>query len=359
MIIHPPGIVNSAFLKILLRFHARFKPTKLDNLRFPGLYWQACLAQKRGLFLNTRSLKNPALLLLTAFVWGIAFVAQKEGMDYVGPFTYNCVRFFIGGLTLLVLLPLLDRVRSRDPSFQKGSRRDILIGGLACGVALFVASNIQQLGIVLQDPDTNVGKAGFITACYVVLVPVLGQFAGKKSPPLVWLGAVVALAGLFFLSLMDGLLAGQGLRLGSSDLLLLLCAVTFSIHILVIDRFSPRADGVRLSCVQFFVCSLLGLPFTLMEAPTLDGILACAVPILYAGVISSGVGYTLQIVGQKGVHPAVASLILSLESVFSVLAGYVLMPGSGLTGWELFGCALVFAAVVMVQLAPQDTAEKI
>lgn len=305
--------------------------------------------------MNVRSLKNPALLLLAAFIWGVAFVAQKQGMDHVGPFTFNCVRFFIGGACLAVMLPLLDRVRGRNGTFRKGSRRDILLGGAACGLALFVAANLQQVAIAMQSADTNVGKAGFITACYVVLVPVLGLFLGKKSPALVWLGAGVALAGFFFLSLMDGLAAGEGLTLERSDLLLLICAAVFSVHILVIDHFSPRVDGVRLSCVQFFVCGLLGLPcMFLLEDPTWEGLAACAVPILYTGVLSSGVAYTLQIVGQNGVHPAVASLILSLESVFSALAGYALMPETGLTGWEIFGCALVFAAVAMVQLAPRE-----
>ena len=309
--------------------------------------------------MKRRSLKNPLLLFITALVWGVAFVAQKDGMAYVGPFTFNCIRSFIGALTLLAALPLLDRVRSREHTFEKGSRRDILIGGAACGVVLFMAANLQQYGIALQDAATNVGKAGFITACYCALVPVAGLFIGKKSPLLVWVGAAVAVVGFFFLCLMDGLAAGQGLGLGMSDLLLMLCAVGFTVHILVIDHFSPLADGVRISCVQFFVCGLLGLPcMFLFETPVLADILDCAMPILYGGVMSSGVAYTLQIVAQKGVHPAVASLILSLESVVSVLAGYVLQPGSRLTGWEILGCVLVFAAVVMVQLAPQGERER-
>ncbi len=302
-----------------------------------------------------RSLKNPLLLLLTAVIWGVAFVAQKDGMAYVGPFTFNCLRSFIGALTLLAALPLLDRARSRDPAFEKGSRRNILLGGAACGLALFVAANLQQYGIAMQDAATNVGKAGFITACYCALVPVAGLFIGRKSPLLVWLGAAVAVVGFFFLCLMDGVMAGQGLGLGLSDLLLMLCAFGFTAHILLIDHFSPLADGVRISCVQFFVCGLLGLPcMFLFETPVWADILDCAVPILYSGVLSCGVAYTLQIVAQKGVHPAVASLILSLESVFSVLAGYALHPEAGLTRWELIGCVLVFAAVLMVQLAPQE-----
>lgn len=315
--------------------------------------------RKEDTALKNQSLKNSALLLLTALIWGVAFVAQKDGMAYVGPFTYICTRSIVAGVFLLAVIPLLDRFRARDGSFARGDTRTVLIGGAACGLALFVASNLQQYGIALQSADTNVGKAGFITACYVVIVPLLGLALGRKSPPLVWVGGVVALAGFFCLCLMDGLLSGQGLGLGRSDLLLMLCAVVFSVHILVIDHFSPLADGVRISCVQFFVCGLLGLPcMFLFETPVWADILDCAVPILYGGVLSSGVAYTLQIVGQKGVHPAVASLILSLESVFSVLAGYVLMPGSGLSGWEIFGCVLVFAAVVMVQLPPRERVKK-
>ena len=305
------------------------------------------------------SLKRPLLLLLAAMIWGAAFVSQKAGMDYVGPLTYNGVRSILGVLVLLPVIPLLDRLRAgHGGSFRKGSRRDILLGGVLCGVALFIGSSLQQLGIALQDPATNVGKAGFITACYTVIVPVLGIFLKKRSPLLVWAGVGVAVVGFFMLCLMDGLMAGTGLGLGVSDLLLLLCAVAFSVHILIIDHFSPLADGVRLSCIQFFVCGILCLPFMfLTERPAAGDILACWLPIGYAGVMSCGVAYTLQVVAQKGVHPAVASLILSLESVFSVLAGYALMPGSTLSAWELAGCVLVFGAVVLVQLAPAKAKE--
>ena len=312
-------------------------------------------AGKEVPFLKLRELKNPALLLLTALVWGTAFVAQKDGMRYVGPFTYDAVRFTLGGLCLAAVLPLLDKLRSREGTFEKGSRQDILVGGLCCGLALFFAATVQQIGVSLQDETTNVGKAGFITTGYCALVPVAGLFFKRKSPPLVWLGVAMTVAGLFCLCMMDGLLAGQGVTFDRSDPWLLLSAVGFTAHILVIDHFSPKADGVRLSCIQFLVTGLLSIPFMfLFEKPVLADILACWLPIGYAAVFSCGVGYTLQVVAQKNVHPAVASLILSLESVFSVLAGYVLMPGSTLTGWEITGCALVFAAVVMVQLAPQD-----
>lgn len=304
--------------------------------------------------MKRQSLKHSLLLLLTALIWGVAFVSQKAGMDYVGPFTFNGVRSILGGVVLLPAIPLLDRLRARGgETFRKGSRRDILVGGALCGVALFIGSGLQQMGIALQDPATNVGKAGFITACYTVIVPVLSLFFKKRSPLLVWIGVGIAILGFFSLSLMDGITAGQSLGLGVSDLLLLLCAVAFSVHILVIDHYSPLADGVRLSCVQFFVCGLLCLPFMLFwERPAVSDILACWFPIGYAGILSCGVAYTLQVVAQKGVHPTVASLLLSLESVFSVLAGYALMPGTSLSFWELFGCGLVFAAVLLVELAP-------
>ena len=303
--------------------------------------------------MQKKNIRNPLLLLLCATIWGFAFVAQKEGMEYVESFTYNGVRSLMGGVVLLIALPLLDKIRSRDPEFRKGDQKTILIGGIVCGVVLFIASNLQQFGIALQDQTTNVGKAGFITACYCAIVPVMGLFLGRRSPLLVWIGAGVAVVGFFFLSLMDGIVAGQGLGLGLSDLLLLLCAITFSVHILVIDHYSPLADGVRLSCIQFLTCGILCVPcMFLFETPQLSAILACWLPICFAGIMSCGVAYTLQIVGQKGVHPAVASLILSLESVISVLAGYLLQPGSSLSMWELLGCVLVFAAVLMVQLAP-------
>ncbi len=304
------------------------------------------------------SLKNSFLLVLTALIWGVAFVAQKDGMNYIEPFTYNGVRNTIGGVFLLLILPLMDKIRAGREDFEKGSRKNILLGGVLCGLVLFAASNLQQFGIALQSPETNVGKAGFITACYCAFVPVMGLFLRKRSPALVWLGVAVAVAGFFFLCLMDGIVAGRGLGLERSDLLLLACSLCYAVHILVIDHFSPLADGVRLSCIQFLVCGVLSLVcMAIWEEPVLKNILACGVPILYAGIMSSGVAYTLQIIAQKGVQPAVASLLLSLESVFSVLAGYVLMPGSGLSGWELAGCVLVFAAVVMVQLAPRSRKE--
>lgn len=298
-------------------------------------------------------LKNSLLLLLAAVIWGCAFVAQKEGMDYIGPFTFSGIRCIIGAGVLALLLPFLDKTRAKSGNFEKGTRRNIWVGGICCGIALCFATNLQQFGIALQDPATNVGKAGFITACYCAIVPVFSLFLRKKSPLLVWLGVIVAVIGFFFLCLMDGIVAGQGLGLGLSDLLLLLCAICFAVHILVVDHFVAVADGVRLSCIQFLTCgviSLIGMLFT--EHPTWSSISTCWLPLLYTGVLSCAVAYTLQIVGQKNMNPAVASLILSLESVFSVLAAWILTPESSLGVWELIGCCVVFASVVMVNLAP-------
>jgi len=296
---------------------------------------------------------NPLLLLLAAMIWGLAFVAQKESTSMVGSFTFSGIRMLLGSGALAALLPLLDKLRSRGGHFEKGEPKQIWLGGICCGLVLFVAANLQQFGIALQDPTTNVGKAGFITACYCALVPVLGLFVKKRSPKLVWIGAVVAVIGFFLLCLMDSLLAGEGLDLGLPDLLLLGCAIFFAVHILVIDHFVAAADGVRLSCIQFLVVGVLScICMLLFEEPHWEDILDCAVPILYAAIFAAAGGYTLQIVGQKGVNPSVASLILSLESVFSVLAGAALQPETTLTRWEINGCAVVFCAVVLVNLAP-------
>lgn len=300
--------------------------------------------------------RNPLLLLLTAVIWGVAFVAQSVGMDYVGPFTFNFVRCIIGGAVLIPCIFLLDHIRGSeetDAQSQKAAgiqgqkatgtksqktavytwhQRELYIGGICCGIALFAASNLQQFGIKY----TTVGKAGFITAMYIVIVPLLGIFLKKAVGLQIWISVILAVAGLYLLCITEGFSIGGG------DLLVMLCAVVFSLHILIIDYFSPRVDGVRMSCIQFFVCGLLsGIGMLFTEHFDLGAILQAWVPILYAGVLSCGVAYTLQIVGQKGMNPTVASLILSLESVVSVLAGWLLL-GQKLSVRELSGCVLMF-----------------
>ena len=282
--------------------------------------------------------KNAVMLLLTSLIWGTAFVAQSVGMDFLEPFTFNGVRSFIGGVTLLPCIWLLEKMNGKPE--VDGTRKDLIQGGIACGLLLFAASSLQQMGIQY----TTAGKAGFITAFYIVFVPVLGIFLKKAAGWKVWMSVFLALIGLYFLCIKEGFSIGKG------DIMIFACALVFAVHILVIDYFSPKADGVVISCVQFFTAGVIaGVLMLLFDHPSVSAIIAAAAPILYAGVMSCGVGYTLQVVAQNGVDPTVASLLLSLESVFSVLAGWVIL-GQKLSGRELFGCALVFAAVLLVQI---------
>lgn len=298
--------------------------------------------------MKSGQIRSSLMLTLTALIWGVAFVAQSVGMDYVGPFTFNSIRTCIGGLVLLPMLPLLDRLKKRPAEELHAERalqkKTLILGGVVCGVLLAIASTLQQIGLIYTSP----GKAGFITALYIVIVPVMGIFMKKRPSVLVWISVAAAAAGMYLLCITEGFTVGIG------DLLVMLCALMFSFHIIAIDYFSPRVDGVRLSMIQFFVCSALcAVPMLLTEQPSMSAILSAWLPILYAGALSCGVAYTLQIIGQKNMNPTVASLILSLESVFSVLAGWVIL-GESLTARELSGCALVFAAILLAQLPPPD-----
>ena len=284
-------------------------------------------------------MKNNILLVLTALIWGCAFVAQSVGMDYVGPFTFNTARFLIGAIVLLPVIWFMDR--QRKTGAEKGAgQKTLIIGGICCGIALAVASTLQQWGILF----TTVGKAGFITAMYIVIVPMLGIFIGKKVRPLIIGCVAIAVVGFYFLCMTESL------RLGLGDFLVLLCAIAFSIHILVIDHFSPKVDGVKMSAIQFLTAAIISaVPTLLWEQPVSTEILQAWQPVLYAGIMSCGVAYTLQIIAQKNADPTVASLLLSLESVFSVLAGWVILHQS-LSIRELFGCVLMFGAIILAQL---------
>lgn len=293
--------------------------------------------------MKSKRLFGNTALLITALIWGSSFVAQSVGMDYVGPFTFTAARSFIGGLVLIPVIFLMDKLRARESTPPPaGDRRTLMVGGLLCGVVLFVASSFQQLGIA---HGTSSGKAGFITALYILFVPIMGLFLKKRVRPIIWLCVTMSIYGLYLLCVTDGL--GSIRR---SDLLVLICSVGFSAHIQIIDYFSPRADGVRLACIQFFICGILALVPTLIgEEPTIRSLLDAKMPILYAGVMSSGVAYTLQIIGQKYTSPTVASMIMSLESVFAVLAGIVIlqqMPSPR----EILGCVIMFSAIVLAQL---------
>lgn len=285
----------------------------------------------------TQKTRSNLMLMLTSLIWGTGFVAQSVGMDYLGPFTFNGIRNFLGGI---VLLPVIFFMGRAGGNVQKTEKKTLITGGVCCGIALVAGSSLQQIGLVY----TTAGKAGFITALYILIVPLAGLFLGKRVGKKTWVGVALAVAGMYFLCIKEGVSVNYG------DFLMLLCAVAFSGHILVIDYFSPKADGVQLSCIQFFVCGLICLvPTFAVESPNLTAIWEARTPLLYAGVLSSGVAYTLQVVGQKHTDPTVASLILSMESVFAALAGWLIIH-ENLSPKELFGCVLVFIAIILAQL---------
>ena len=300
--------------------------------------------------MQAKKLRANLLLLLTAMIWGAAFVAQSVSMDYIGPFTFLCSRSILGGVVLLPVIALMDKKKDTDEKEEPANhKKTLLMGGLACGVALFVASAFQQIGI----QETTAGKAGFITAMYMVLVPIAGLFLGKKTGGKVWGAVAVALVGMYLLCFSGG---GLG-AINRGDLMEMVCALGFTVHILVIDHFSGRVDGVKMSCIQFFVCGVLAFfAMILFEEPNVQDILAAWMPIVYAGLMSSGVGYTLQIVAQKDTDPTVASLLMSLESVFSLVFGWILLH-EAMSARELIGCVLMFAAIVWVQLPERRKAE--
>jgi len=290
-------------------------------------------------------LRGNLLLLLTAFIWGVAFVAQKEGGAQMGGLTFNGVRSLLGGGMLLVLLPLLDRVGFTHRPTTREEKKTLLTGGVLCGLALFAATNVQQLGLL----STTAGKGGFITALYIVLVPIFGLFIGRRTTLFTWMGVLLAVVGLYLLCMQ-----GES-GINGGDLLVLACAPIFAVQILLVDRFSPRTDGVRLACIEFFTVGILNIPLMfIFETPSFSAMLSCWESVLYAGLLSSGVAYTLQIVAQKDTHPTTASLLMSFESVFAVLAGVLLLEGEVMSLWETVGCCVMFAAIVLAQLpSPQ------
>lgn len=284
------------------------------------------------------SLKGNIMLLITATIWGVAFVAQSVGMDYVGPFTFNAVRFLIGGIILIPCSFILKRYdHAKEEKRDKGT---LIKAGVLCGLFMFGATTFQQFGIMY----TSVGKTGFITALYVILVPILGIVLGKKVDAKIWIGAVIAIIGFYFLCIKEGFSIAFG------DILVFICAIIFALHIITVDKFGPHVNGVMLSCIQFLIAGAIStVCMIIFEKPELTGIISAWQPILYAGILSCGVAYTLQIIGQQYTNPFLASLILSLESVISVLAGWIIL-GELLSVREVVGCILVFGAIVIAQL---------
>ena len=289
---------------------------------------------------SSRTLRANALLVLTAIIWGVAFVAQKSGGAGLGALTIIGLRSLIGAAGLLAVLPLLDRLGLSRRCESPDQRRALWTGGVLCGLAMFAATNLQQFGL----HEASEGKAAFITALYIVLVPILGLFLHRRTTLLNWLGVGLAAVGLYLLCAM-----GET-AFGASDIFLLLCALMFSVQIMLVDHFSPKVDGVQLSCIQFLVVGVLNLPLmVIFETPTLVGVRDHLGELLYLGLLSSGVAYTLQIIAQKDTAPVTASLIMSLESVFGALAGW-LIAGHAMGGYEILGCVLMFVAIVLAQL---------
>lgn len=322
--------------------------------------------------MNKNPIKGVTLLLIGSFIWGTTFVAQSMGTDHLDAFSFNCIRNFIG---VFALIPVLlwqvctkkegvnivqDIVSCNNSptSAEKGSflselrsvfTRDLIIGGIICGTALCLASNFQQMGI----ESSTVGKSAFITTLYIVLVPLLGLFFKKKLPFQIWCGVILAMIGLYLLCMKN-----EAFVLEIGDIYLLLCAFFFTIQITAVDYYAPKVNCIALSMMQFFVTAILsGICMIFHSIPTWSDILGGMIPLLYAGVLSSGVAYTFQIIGQKHLAPTVASLIMSLESVFATLAGWVVLK-EYLSTKELIGCGLVFTAVILTQLPIKEKATK-
>lgn len=296
--------------------------------------------------MSKKTLRQIVCPILAAIIWGTAFVAQSVSTDYIGAFTFNAIRSFIGALVLVPVIVLLRKFGKKEERTQeekKAYAKKLIVGGICCGLALAVASFLQQAGL----SDTSAGKAGFITALYIVLVPIFGIALKKKAPVSVWISVVIALAGLYLLCIKEDF------TVNVSDLLVLLCAVGFTVHILVIDHFTQFVSGVELSCVQFLVAGIVSsICMFIFEKPVASDIIVCWFPLLYVGVFSSGVAYTLQIIAQKGSNPTVVSLLLSLESVFATVSGALIL-GDVMTQKEYLGCGLMFIAVMLAQIPPE------
>jgi len=293
-------------------------------------------------------LKGNLMLLLAAFIWGSTFVAQKSGMDLIGPLTFNGIRCLIGAIVLLPVAFILfkdDPIPDDASEEDKNSyRKTLLLGGLCCGLVVFFASNLQQIGLLY----TTAGKSGFITVLYVVLTPVCGIFLKHKVRPVTWMCVIMALFGLYLLCFK------QGAPINWGDVLTFLGSLGFTAHILVIDYFSPKVNGVKMSCLQFLVCGLISVPLAfIFEEIDWANIFDCWLPILYAGVLSCGVAYTLQIVAQKNTEPVVASILMSMESVFAVVCAALILHEM-MTPKELIGCIIMFAAVIIVQMPSKE-----
>jgi len=294
--------------------------------------------------MNHKSLRGSLLLLLGSVIWGAAFAAQRMGMEHMGPFTFTGIRMLLAWLVMLPVTVFLDRRNRKAPDYRAPDPKEQRMSGIICGLLLFAASSLQQVGLV----STTAGKAGFITALYVVLVPVAAWILLRKNPgKVIWVGVALAVAALWLLCM-----PAEGLKLQDGDLLVLACAVCFTFQILCVDHYAPRVSNVKLARDEFLVTGGLSMLIALAtETISAEGIREALIPILYAGIMSGAAGYTLQVLGQRDTDPTVASLIMCLEAVFAVLTGAVLL-GEKMTAREAAGCILMFTAVILAQLSP-------
>ena len=295
--------------------------------------------------MDRKSLRGSALLLLGSVIWGAAFVAQRVGMDHVGPFTFNGIRMLLAWLVMIPVTALMEHKNKNTPGYTAPDPKDQRLSGVICGALLFIATSLQQMGLV----STTAGKAGFITALYVVLVPVAAWFLFRKNPgKVIWLGVLIAVGALWLLCMP----ADGGFVLQSGDLLVLGCAVCFTFQILCVDHYAARVSGVKLARDEFLVTGGLSMLIAVATEPiSWEGVREALIPILYAGIMSGAVGYTLQVLGQRDTDPTVASLLMCMEAVFAVLTG-VLLIGEKMTVRETVGCVLMFCAVILAQLSP-------
>ena len=293
---------------------------------------------------NRKALRGSLLLLLGSVIWGAAFVAQRVGMDHMGPFTFNGIRMLLAWLVMIPVTVFLEARNKKNPGWTAPDPKEQRLSGILCGVLLFAASSLQQMGLV----TTTAGKAGFITALYVVLVPVAGWLLLRKNPgKIIWMGVALAVFALWLLCMPAG-----GFELQGGDLLVLGCAVCFTFQILCVDHYAPRVSSVKLARDEFLVTGGLSMLVALAtETITAQGVREALIPILYAGILSGAFGYTLQVLGQRDTDPTVASLLMCLEAVFAVLTGAVLL-GEKMTVRETVGCVMMFSAVILAQLSP-------
>lgn len=288
-----------------------------------------------------KQLRGSVLLLFATVIWGSAFVSQSIGMDHIGPFTFQAVRCFLAVIGLLPVMLITDRLQKDGKSFwSRWADKNLWKAGILCGIPLFLACNLQQVGLV----DTDAGKSGFLTAMYIVIVPVIGIFLKRKPSVMVPISVALAVAGLYFLSCVGVT------RISTGDLLTIGCAIMFAVQITFIDLFAPKVDALRLNAIQALVCAIFSAVLMFItEEPTAAGIGAAWLPLAHAGFLSMGAAYALQIYGQRDLEPATASLIMSLESVFAVVFGAWILKET-MSGWEILGCGLVFVAVVLSQV---------